>query len=66
MKALQLLLATIIAAVIGSPIVVFSDDTRGVQQMTGAAVQLPIEGELPLKVSCLLSVAPPDGSTRSR
>jgi thiol-disulfide isomerase/thioredoxin len=47
MKALQLLLATIIAAVIGSPIVVFSDDTRVVQQMMGAAVQLPIEGELP-------------------
>src|SRR5918998_455942 len=47
MKALQLLLATIIAAVIGSPIVAFSDDTTVVQQMIGAAVQLPIEGELP-------------------
>jgi thiol-disulfide isomerase/thioredoxin len=47
MKALQLLLATIIAAVIGSPIVAFSDDTRVVQQMMGAAVQLPVEGELP-------------------
>jgi thiol-disulfide isomerase/thioredoxin len=47
MKALQLLLATIIAAVIGSPIVALSDDTRVVQQMMGSAVQLPIEGELP-------------------
>jgi thiol-disulfide isomerase/thioredoxin len=47
MKALQPLLATIIAAVIGSPIVAFSDNTRVVQHMKGAAVQLPIQGELP-------------------
>jgi thiol-disulfide isomerase/thioredoxin len=47
MKAPQLLLATIIAAVVGSPIVAFSDDTTVVQRITGAAVQLPIQGELP-------------------
>ena len=45
MKALQLLFATMIAAVIGSPIVGFSEDTRVVQQMTGTAV--PVEDKLP-------------------
>jgi thiol-disulfide isomerase/thioredoxin len=47
MKAPQLLLATILAAAIGSPIMASSDDTTVVQRMTGAAVQLPIQGELP-------------------
>ena len=53
MKANQLLLAAILATAIGSPIVAFGEDKRFVedkrvvQQMTPAAVRLPIEGELP-------------------
>jgi thiol-disulfide isomerase/thioredoxin len=47
MKGPQLLLATIVAAVIGSPIVGFGDNTRVVQQITRAAAETPIEGKLP-------------------
>ena len=47
MKANQLLLAAILASAIGSPIVTLAADKRVVQQVTPAAVQLPIEGELP-------------------
>jgi thiol-disulfide isomerase/thioredoxin len=46
MKGPQLLLATIVAAVIGSPIVGFGDNTRVVQQITRAAAETPIEGKL--------------------
>src|SRR6267378_1205898 len=47
MKANQLLLAAILAGAIAAPLEAFADDKRVVQQMTPAAVQLPIEGELP-------------------
>jgi len=47
MKANQLLLAAILASAIGAPIETLAEDTSVVQQMTPAAVQLPIEGELP-------------------
>jgi thiol-disulfide isomerase/thioredoxin len=46
MKAPQLLLATILAAAIGSPIVAFAEDKRVMQKMMPAAVQLPIEDNL--------------------
>ena len=45
MKANQLLLAAILASAIGSPFVTIAEDKSVVQQMTPAAVQLPIEGE---------------------
>src|SRR5882724_8181156 len=47
MKANQLLLAAILASAIAAPIVTLAEDKRVVQQMTPAAVRLPIEGELP-------------------
>ena len=47
MKAHQLLLAAILASALGAPIEALAEDTSVVQQMTPAAVQLPIEGELP-------------------
>ncbi len=47
MKAHQLLLAAILASAIGAPIETIAEDNSMVQQMTPAAVQLPIEGELP-------------------
>ena len=47
MKANQLLLAAILAGAIGAPIEIVAADKSVVQQMTPAAVQLPIEGELP-------------------
>ena len=47
MKANQLLLAAILASAIGAPIATLAEDKRVVQQMTPAAVKLPIEGELP-------------------
>jgi thiol-disulfide isomerase/thioredoxin len=46
MKANQLLLAAILASAIGAPIETLAEDKSVVQQMTAAAVQLPIEGEL--------------------
>jgi len=51
MKANQLLLAAILASAIAAPIVTLAEDKRVVQQMTPAAVRLPIEGELPSLVS---------------
>ena len=47
MKTNQLLLAAILASAIGAPVVTLAEDKRVVQQMAAAAVQLPIEGELP-------------------
>ena len=47
MKANQLLLAAIFASAIGPPIETLAADKSVVQQITPAAVQLPIEGELP-------------------
>jgi thiol-disulfide isomerase/thioredoxin len=47
MKANQLLVAAILAGAIGAPIATLAEDKSVVQQMTPAAVQLPIEGELP-------------------
>jgi thiol-disulfide isomerase/thioredoxin len=47
MKANQLVLAAILASAIGAPIETFAEDKRVAQQMTPAAVQLPIEGTLP-------------------
>ena len=47
MKANQLLLAAILASAIGVPIETLAEDKSVVQQMTPAAVRLPIEGELP-------------------
>src|SRR5258708_12841074 len=47
MKANQLLLAAILAGAFGAPIETLAKDKRVVQQMTAAAVRLPIEGELP-------------------
>jgi thiol-disulfide isomerase/thioredoxin len=46
MRANQLLLPAILASAIGTSIVTLAEDKRVVQQ-TPAAVQLPIEGELP-------------------
>jgi thiol-disulfide isomerase/thioredoxin len=47
MKANQLLLAAILASVIGAPSETLAADKSVAQQKTPAAVQLPIEGELP-------------------
>src|SRR5438093_715041 len=47
MKANRLLLAAILASAIGTPTVTLAEEKRVVQQLTAAAVQLPIEGELP-------------------
>src|SRR4249920_2353379 len=47
MKANQLLLAAILASAVGAPIETLAEDKSVVQQMTPAAVQLPIEGEMP-------------------
>jgi thiol-disulfide isomerase/thioredoxin len=47
MKANQLLLAAILASAIGAPIETLAQDKSVVQQVTPAAVRLPIEGELP-------------------
>jgi thiol-disulfide isomerase/thioredoxin len=47
MKANQLLLAAIHPRAIGAPIETVAEDQSVVQQMTPAAVQIPIEGELP-------------------
>ena len=47
MKANKLLLAARHARAIGAPIETLTEDKSEVQQMTPAAVQLPIEGELP-------------------
>ena len=47
MKANQLLLAAILASAIGAPIETLAADKSVARQMTPAAVQLPIEGELP-------------------
>jgi thiol-disulfide isomerase/thioredoxin len=47
MKANQLLLAAILAGAIGASIVTSAQDKSVVRQITPAAVQLPIEGELP-------------------
>jgi thiol-disulfide isomerase/thioredoxin len=47
MRANQLLLAAILASVVGTPIETFAEGRSVVQQMTVAAVQLPIEGEFP-------------------
>ena len=47
MKANQLLLTAILASAIGTSIETLAQDKSVVQQMTPAAVRLPIEGELP-------------------
>lgn len=47
MKANQLLLAAILASAIAAPIETLAQDKSVVQQMKPAAVQLPVEGELP-------------------
>ena len=47
MKANQLLLAAILASAIAAPIETLAQDKSVVQQMKRAAIQLPIEGELP-------------------
>jgi thiol-disulfide isomerase/thioredoxin len=47
MKAHKLMLATILAAVIGIPIASLAEDKSVAQQMTPATVRLPIEGEFP-------------------
>ncbi|HEY0524058.1 MAG TPA: thioredoxin family protein [Stellaceae bacterium] len=47
MKANRLLLAAILASAIGAPIATFAEDKSAVQQMTPAAIHLPVEGELP-------------------
>jgi hypothetical protein len=47
MRANQLLLAAILASAIGTPIETLAEDKSVVEQMKRAAVQLPIEGELP-------------------
>jgi thiol-disulfide isomerase/thioredoxin len=46
-KANQLLLAAIFAGAIGAPIGTISAEKGVVQKMTPAAIQLPVEGELP-------------------
>ena len=47
MKPDQLLLAAILASAIGAPIETLAEDKSVTQQMTPAAIHLPIEGELP-------------------
>jgi thiol-disulfide isomerase/thioredoxin len=47
MKANRILLAALLAGAIGAPIETLAADKSVVQQMTTAAVKLPIEGELP-------------------
>jgi thiol-disulfide isomerase/thioredoxin len=47
MKANRLVLAAILACTIGAPIETLAEDKSVVQQMTPAAIRLPIEGELP-------------------
>jgi thiol-disulfide isomerase/thioredoxin len=47
MKANHVLIAAILAGAIGTPIETLAEDQRMAQQMTAAAVQLPIEGQLP-------------------
>jgi thiol-disulfide isomerase/thioredoxin len=47
MKANQLLLAAILVSVIAAPIETLAEDKSVAQQMTPAAIRLPIEGELP-------------------
>ena len=47
MKANHLLLAGILASAIGAPIETLAEDKSVVQQMPPAAVQLPVEGDLP-------------------
>jgi thiol-disulfide isomerase/thioredoxin len=47
MKANQLLLAAILASAIGAPNDILAADKSVAQQITPAAVQLPVEGELP-------------------
>ena len=47
MKAYQLLLAAILAGVIGAPMDDLAADKSAARQMTPAAAQLPIEGEMP-------------------
>ena len=47
MKATRLLLASILAVAIGAPIEARAEDKRVTQQVRPAAVQLPIEGNLP-------------------
>jgi thiol-disulfide isomerase/thioredoxin len=47
MKTNQLLLAAMLASAIAAPIETLAEDKSVVEQMTRAAVQLPIEGELP-------------------
>jgi thiol-disulfide isomerase/thioredoxin len=46
-KANQLLLAGVLASTVGAPIGTLADDKNMVHRMTPAAVQLPVEGELP-------------------
>ena len=47
MKANHVLIAAILAGAIWTPIETLAEDQRMAQQMTAAAVQLPIEGQLP-------------------
>jgi thiol-disulfide isomerase/thioredoxin len=47
MKPNQLLRAAILAGAIGTPIATLAEDNSVMQQMTPAALQLPVEGELP-------------------
>jgi hypothetical protein len=47
MKANQLLLTAILASTIAAPIETLAQDKSVVQQMKRAAIQLPVEGELP-------------------
>jgi thiol-disulfide isomerase/thioredoxin len=47
MKANQLVLAAILAGAIGTALETLAENKSVVQQMTPAAVQLPVEGELP-------------------
>ena len=47
MKANQLLVAAILVGAIGAPIETLAEDKSVAQQTTPAAVQLPVEGELP-------------------
>src|SRR6267143_1915925 len=47
MNRKRVLLTAIIAAAIGAPIKIFTEDKNVRQQMTHAAIQLPLEGELP-------------------
>jgi thiol-disulfide isomerase/thioredoxin len=47
MKPNQLLLAALLASAIGTPVEALAQDKSVARQVTAAAVQLPIEGELP-------------------